>query len=200
MKPAKTKQAYTIAPLLDTLNSIHSLSTALKEALTEITEVIIVPKKHLLLKAGEQPNHYFFVLSGLLRSYYLTEEKEITNRIATGGQLLISGRGYYEQKPGKEFIETMQNSVLAVINYYQELRLINKFSDFGNIKKVLAERHLLENEQYLEIIQYGSLPERIRKFNNLYPGLNRQLSDGQLASLINMSRRSYCRHKNAALK
>ncbi len=57
--------------LLKFLDSIHSMSPELRDALFLNTYLQKVNKKHILLNIDEIQKSLFFVVKGLVRSYYL---------------------------------------------------------------------------------------------------------------------------------
>lgn len=60
------------------------MSKPLTERILTLTKITTHPKKTILLKEGDINNHACMVITGLVRSYYLNEGKDITSRLMGG--------------------------------------------------------------------------------------------------------------------
>jgi CRP-like cAMP-binding protein len=98
--------------LLSLLHGIRPMDQLLRERLEKDLEIIEVPKKTFLLREGQTAHYLYVVLNGLLRSFYLKEDTEICNRFMKENHIVISVNSFYIQKPGYEFIETIDQNPL----------------------------------------------------------------------------------------
>jgi hypothetical protein len=79
-----------IEKLLARLNGLHPMSEKLTEKIMAITKITTHSKKTILLKDGDVNNQKCMVISGLVRSYYINEGKDITTRLMDEGFIITS--------------------------------------------------------------------------------------------------------------
>ncbi len=119
--------------LLSLLNNIHPLSPPLHQFLKEKLKISNVNKKEFLLEAGLISRHIYFVKKGLVRSYYIQGEQEISSKFMKEGDIIVSASSFFLQKESYEFIQAIEDSQLLYL-CYDELQFIYKnFMEFNTI-------------------------------------------------------------------
>lgn len=68
------------------------------------------------MKDGDVNNEACMVVNGLVRSYYMNEGKDITSRLMDEGFIITSWISFYTRKPGNEFLETLEDTMLACVH------------------------------------------------------------------------------------
>ena len=169
------------------LDEIRTLSDPLKERLLKDLEVIEVPKKELLLRDGERADYLYVVLSGMLRSYYIRDGVEITNRFMREHHIVVSVNSFYLRRPGYEFIESMEPSVLARIHYQTLQELYKDFIEFNYTARVLTEHYFSSSEERLYLLRKQKAEDRYLFFMEHYPELLNRVPLGNIASFLGMN-------------
>jgi CRP-like cAMP-binding protein len=140
---------YGMEQLLEYLNSIHPISQSLLEYLSLNLKVKTLQKKDFLLKKGRVNTEICFVQSGLLRCFYMIDEKEVSSWFMKEGDVIISVESFFTQKESFESIQAVEDSELYYITY-EELQFIYKhYAEFNFIGRVLTERYYTLSEQRL---------------------------------------------------
>lgn len=140
---------YGMEKLLEYLNSIHPISQSLLEYLSLNLKVKTLQKKDFLLKKGRVNTEICFVQSGLLRCFYMIDEKEVSSWFMKEGDVIISVESFFTQKESFESIQAVEDSELYYITY-EELQFIYKhYAEFNFIGRVLTERYYTLSEQRL---------------------------------------------------
>src|SRR5689334_13386173 len=102
-----------IDKLLDRLNSLYKMSEPLSERVSELARITEHKAGTFILKEGQTCNDASLVVNGLVRSYYINEDKDITSRFMDEGFIVTSWISYYTRQPGNEFIETIEDTTLV---------------------------------------------------------------------------------------
>jgi CRP-like cAMP-binding protein len=144
------------------IHSIYPVSVSLQEDLLQLTEVIEVPRKTHIIREGQTADFVWMVLQGLMRSYYLKDGTEICSSFMQEQHLVVSVNSFYNRKPGYEFIETLEDSVLARIHYDSLQRLYREHLEFNYIVRVLTERYTLLSEERLFLLRKQTAEDRYK--------------------------------------
>ncbi|MDN5212964.1 Crp/Fnr family transcriptional regulator [Fulvivirgaceae bacterium BMA12] len=131
------------------------------------------------LRAGQVPAKFGFVISGLFRYVYMSEEgKEFTKVFMPEKSFISSYSAMISKKPSYFFIESLEPSEVLVIAYedWEKLRRTNpkwnlllvKLLEKGYAVKEKREREflLLDSETRYKIFleEYPDLEKRVRQF------------------------------------
>jgi hypothetical protein len=57
------------------------------------------------------------ILQGMMRAYYLKDGIKIRSSFMQEKQLIISVNSFYSRQPGYEFIETLEDTLVAHLHY-----------------------------------------------------------------------------------
>lgn len=113
----------------------------------------VIKANAVLIKTNQKVNKIYFIESGLLRTYFLSDGKEISTYFACDNQLITSYAGFLTQKPSFEFLEAIEDSIVYSITYENILALYSQNFSFESLGKILAEQNYLcviERTYYLQ--------------------------------------------------
>jgi CRP-like cAMP-binding protein len=173
--------------LLNLLHAIKPLSAALKERLEEDMETITIPKKTCLLRDGQTAQYLYVVLEGLLRSYYIKDDTEICSRFMKENHIVISVNSFYIQKPGYEFIETMEDSRLVRLHYTRLQKIYSDFDEFNYTARILTEQYFTHSEQRLYLLRKQKAEDRYRYFVENHTDLMQRVPLQYIATYLGMN-------------
>ena len=171
---------------LKRLRDIHQLSPEFEDAIRDL-EIIEVSKGTLLLREGQREDYAWIVIKGLLRSYYIKEGEEICSRFNSEEQIVISVASFYGRMPGYEFVETLEDSVLARIHYDRLQEFYRNYPEFNFIGRVLTEYYFTLSEQRLYLLRKQSAEERYRFFMEHYPEWLQRVPLKYIATFLGMN-------------
>lgn len=190
-----------IEKLIARLNGLHPMSKALTERVMSITNIVTYPKKTVLLKEGDVNNHICMVISGLVRSYYLNEGKEITSRLMDEGFIITSWISFYTRKPGNEYIETLEDTVLSCAHFNDIQNLYEEFPEFNIIGRKQVEYSFYMSELRTRMLRKHTAEEKYKFFLENHPSLMQRVSLKHIATYLGMNEETLSRvrsqyHKN----
>jgi CRP/FNR family transcriptional regulator, anaerobic regulatory protein len=189
-----------IEKMFSSLARLYPLNEEIKECLTAVTVIKDYPKKSLLLQEGQTAHYAYFVLKGLARAYHITDGKEITTRFMDEGFIITSWLSFYTQKPGDEFIETMEDSILGCIHYDQIQKMYRDIAEFNIIGRKLAEYFFFLSEQRTKMLRKHTTEERYRFFLKQHPDLLQRIPLKYIATYLGMNEETLSRVRNKAAR
>lgn len=169
------------------ITNIYPISDALKERLENELEIVELPKRAHILKDGERCGHIAFVLQGLLRAYYIKDDEEVCSRFMHENHICFSVISFYTQKPGYEYIETLEPTVLARISFDQLQRIYKEHIEFNFVTRVWTEHYCSMTEQRLYSLRKQTTEERYRFFTENFPTLVNRVPLKYIASYLGMN-------------
>lgn len=182
-----------IEKLIVRLNGLHPMSKQLTERIKSITRIAQHPKKTILLKEGDINNHICMVISGLVRSYYLNEGKEITSRLMDEGFIITSWISFYTRKPGNEFLETIEDTTLACVHYNDIQNLYDEFPEFNIIGRKQVEYSFYMSELRTRMLRKHTAEEKYKFFIENHPTLLQRVSLKNIATYLGMNEETLSR-------
>jgi len=186
--------------LYDYIHNIHPVSDEVTNALGECFEIIELPRRHLLLKDGETCHYLYLVVDGLARMYYLKDGQEVSSLFIEEKYLFTSPQSFYVQKPGYEYIETIEPSVLARIHYNRLQQLYNKYPELNFIARVITENYFVKSEERLYLLRRHAAEERYIYFKDRYPSLLQRVPLKHIASYLGLTLETLSRIRNKIRK
>ena len=146
--------------LMTYLNSIHPLSRELQEHLFYILREKYIPRKQYLLKAGQVCRNITFITKGLLRCYYVKDDREISSWFMKEGDTIISVESFFQQKKGKEYIQALDDCEIRFISSDQLEYIYRNFPEFNFVARVLLQKYYILSEQRLYSLRMQRSLER----------------------------------------
>lgn len=175
------------AAFLQEVNNIYPLSDELQEVLVRYYETVEVPKKTLLLSAGQVSNHIYYIVKGLVRSFYLKEEIEVCSRFMQEEHIALSVDSFFSRKESVEYLETVEDCTLVKMNY-DDLQLIyKKYHEFNFIARVWTEHYCIMSDEKLLMLRKNNARDRYLFFLENHPELVQRLPLTYIASYLGMN-------------
>jgi CRP-like cAMP-binding protein len=108
-----------------------------------------IPKKHFLLKPGHICYNIYFVQQGLVRCFYIKNEKEVSSWFLKEGDVIVSVDSFFTQTVSYESIQALEDCVLHYISYTDLQYAYLHFPEFNFIGRILTEKYYKLSEQRL---------------------------------------------------
>lgn len=146
------------------------------------------PKKTFLLREGEICNAEIFVLKGCLKSYFLDDNGfEVILSFAVENWWVSDMKSFTERKPGRMFIETLEDCELLLLSYENKEKLLAVYPRFERVFRLMVQRHLVAYQERLFKNITAPAKTRYLEFIEKYPTLPQRVPQHLIASYIGIS-------------
>ena len=173
--------------LLNNLSLIHPLSQGVIEYLSNHLKTRILHKKDFLLKIGHVCEDIYFIDQGLIRCFYLVDDKEVSSWFMKEGDVIISVESFFQQAVSKESIQALEECTVYYITYQELQYTYRTFPEFNAVGRVLTERYYTLSEQRLYSIRGHKAQERFNFLRDNYPELILRVPSKYLASYLGIT-------------
>ena len=100
-------------------------------------------RKTSIITAGSVASSLYFIESGLLRTYYLLNGKEVNTYFACDKQFISSYSSFINQSASFEFLEAIEDSTVYELSYQDLSQLYTESGNFEKLGRILAEQNYL---------------------------------------------------------
>jgi CRP/FNR family transcriptional regulator, anaerobic regulatory protein len=153
----------------------------------EFAEQKIICKGEYLVKEGQIEKNIYYVDTGALRVFRLSEFEEQTIRFGYEGSIINSLSSFIKGTPSEFYIEPIRKTSLKTISKENFLRLVNE-----NPENLIQYNQLLESlitqqiEREIDLLT-DSPTERVQRVLERSPKLFQQIPLKYIASYLRMS-------------
>jgi len=159
-----------------------------------------VRKKQFIVQPGFHTRHRYFVIKGLLRSFFVDDNgMEHTMQFALENWWLSDFNAYIYQKPATLFIVALEDSTLLELAFEREQELKAADHKFETIFRIMAEKGLAFEHRRILLNQTLSAEERYNKFASDFPFFIFRVPQYMLASYLGMTTVFLSRIRNKKL-
>lgn len=189
---------------------VHSndLGAMLKSALTRIAPLPEIEFEHLrqhgelrtfsagatLIDIGEKPSRCWFVLSGFLKFFYITEAgREYIKAFARPGEIVVPLSAMRTDTPNSFAIAAVSEARTFEFPSSLIPQLYNRHPSWERIGRVLAEEMAVRKEARERELLLDSALVRFERFSERYPELVDWIPQRQIASYIGVTEQALSR-------
>lgn len=172
--------------LFDFLESIAPLSADLRDYLTLTTKSKAINKKQFLVKAGRVCEHVYFIEKGLVRCFYIDDDREISSWFIKEGQAIIVD-SFCNQLPSHVSIQAIEDCQVYYISFRELQSVFHLFPEFNYIGRELVQKHYGSTWEYVYNTKMKKAHERYGYFITNFPDLANRIPLQFLASFLNIT-------------
>jgi len=188
-----------LAQFFAKVRTYADLSPQAEAAWTAILRRRDLPKDAPLIRAGDVPSAYAFVVSGLLFQHYTGPAGDMVikyffpeNRIAASVTATMLGA------PSRFGITAIEDCVLLEYDFVAFKRLVDAFPDMATFYIRYLERHwIIEKEPEEIAFRHDDALDRYRAFIEAQPDLHRRLKQHHVAAWLGITPESLSRLRRA---
>lgn len=175
-------------PLLAVLEAVHPLPASEKASLASYLRLLQLEKGDFFLRPGRPATQIGFLVSGLIRYYFVSAEgKEYTKHFCLGGHFVSSYTALAAGTSSDYWIEALEPSRLIVFRYADWLTLLGRHPVWGIINgRVQAEALVLAERRERSLI-LDSASDRYRDLLQEFPGIETRVRQYDLASYLGIT-------------
>lgn len=153
---------------------------------TQHAQYVRFARKTRILKSGEEEKYFRIVTEGIVREFYVINEREINTQFAVKGDIVCSYTSYMSQHPSEYVLESIEPCGLLIFER-EDMDLImstsRRFIEFGKkISAVISQQRDLRERELLNFDALG----RLQHFADRYPELFLKIAQKDIASYLNI--------------
>jgi len=176
------------------LKSFELLTDIEIEDFIQLTTHKILKKSEYFIKEGETCKQIAFVLSGSLRTYYISDKNdEITYCIIFPNNLMNAYSSFLTAKPTQENIQAIIQSELLIVQKDKFDNLANKNPNWIYFLKTIAEQQYIELEKRIFLLQKSDAAKRYANLMQNQPEYIQKIPLQYLASYLGITQRHLSR-------
>lgn len=161
--------------------------------LRKIIKKATLKKDEFILRSGEVCENMYFISDGLLKCFYMLHGKQVCEWFFGRMETVVSIGSFYDQVPGVDYMQALQDSVLYYITYDELNYLYRTFIEFNVVGRALTNKYLRIWYQQARNIRMLSAKERYEYFLKTHPELVNLIPVQDLASHLDMVRETLSR-------
>jgi CRP/FNR family transcriptional regulator, anaerobic regulatory protein len=150
--------------------------------------------KDYYLKSGNVQKSIGFVISGLMRSFYINDKgNEITIWFTKENEYATDYSAYVRQSPAKYFLQCIEPTLVANLTFEDMQDGYSKFKNIERYGRLVTEEVLVMQQNRLESFLFQNAEQRYLDFIKQSPTLFNRVSLTDLASYLGIERQSLSR-------
>jgi len=174
--------------LIAFLRSITDIPSAEIDKVLDIFHVSKIQKNQFLVNAGETPTTLAFLVSGILRLYYISESGfEFTKSFCVEGDMAAAYTALLNNEPSNLFIQALEDSELLIANYEEYQAVTSESPCWQKVNQGIAEQLFMKKEKRESSLLLDDAQTRYLKFRNEHPGLEVRIKQRLIASYLGIT-------------
>lgn len=174
-------------PFLDVVSRFTSLSPVSQSALEAVFKRLELEKGHVLVQQDTVCHWIYFIETGLTRTYYYKDGKDVTDWLSAEGQFAVSISSFITQQPDRRIVELLEPSVLWAISHAALENLYQQHHEIERLGRLLASHGLLLVQQRFDELHFATALERYRNLMAQNPTIVHRVPLGMVASYLGMT-------------
>lgn len=176
-----------INPFIEAVRQFTSLSAVSQSALVAVLKRLEFAKGHVLVPQDTVCQWVYFIETGLTRTYYYKDGKDVTDWLSAEGQFAVSISSFITQQPDRRIVELLEPSVLWAISHTDLEKLYQQHHEIERLGRLLANHGLLLVQQRFDELHFATALERYRNLMALNPTIVQRVPLGMIASYLGMT-------------
>lgn len=180
-------------PLIHKLKTYGNISPETECEIHKKTRYIEKKKDDHLLKSGQTASSLFLLEKGIIRAYFIKNEKEINAWFGMENILIGSILPLYANKPSFENIQFLEDSEVYSISAEDLNDLYKTHPELNLIGRKVAEELCEILEERITSLHIESAEERYQSLIKMYPEILQRVSLGHIASHLGITQETLSR-------
>lgn len=173
--------------IIEVLSQFASVSDSSLNAFLSKLQQKGLNKGEMLISEGEVCKHLSFIQSGVVRSFYHKDNKNITISFSMEGEFITAMSSFISRKPTYENIESLTESIVHQISNEDLMELLDSNKDLEHLYRLILEQYYISLEELLIFSKFKTAKERYLELLTNKPLIIKYAAVGHIASYLDMS-------------
>tara|TARA_R110000868_G_scaffold111773_2_gene301549 strand:- start:1008 stop:1571 length:564 start_codon:yes stop_codon:yes gene_type:complete len=179
--------------ILKYCNKLSELSVESTDEILKDLKTINFQKGDYLLKEGQICKHLFFVEKGLVKIYFVKEDKEFIMRFIEEGKMFSVFESFLTQIPSNYSVVALEQTTVSLINYNQMEVLCEKHHCVETFYRKLISLATINMTRRISEILEKDLPRSYNHFLIENKQIIQRISLGDMAKYLGITQQSLSR-------
>jgi CRP-like cAMP-binding protein len=187
------KDDMTTAQIYNHFEQYIPLSDELKKELSQRIEMVFFKKGEMVLYADKVCTKSYFIQKGIFRTYFIKDDKEITEYFSAENEWVNSPRSFMQRKVDIYYIEAIEDAEAFCLNVNDLVYLFNNFSEmerYARLSMGTVFGHFLER---ITSMRFTTAKEKYEHFLQTYHDIYHRLPLGMVASYLGITQETLSR-------
>lgn len=185
--------------LIDYFSTFYPLTDEEKEIITSDMVISDFAAKTVLLEEGQLPLDNYFILSGCVRQYFLSDGEEKNTNFYMEEEWILPAIGTIDVQVSTYSLQCTEDSKIVVANDREGNDLLKKFPKFQEVAQVILEREIIRQQQRMITYQNSTPEQRYLDLLENRPTLLQRVPQYQLSNYIGVKPESFSRIRRRLL-
>ena len=147
----------------------------------------------MLHRAADISYNLYLVQSGILRSYYYVDGKDVTAHFALEYGIIGAADSIIKNKPSRYFIESLENSRVYILDYRGMESFLDQHPHLERLARKFSQSLYIDLVERLEGMTFLSAKEKYNHLLTRYPGITQRAGLGHIASYLGITQETLSR-------
>jgi len=175
------------------IQQVSFLSEEGKDALAAVLKKMEYPKGHHLLRPGGICQYFYFIETGLTRTYYIKDGKDVTDWLSAENSFAVSIISFLTRQPDVRGIELLESSLLWGVSWQDLENLYKQHHDIDRLGRLLLAYGMVQMQQRFDDLHFATAAERYHKLVDTNPSLLNRVPLGMIASYLGITQETLSR-------
>lgn len=184
-------------PFFKYLNKFVSLSEQeFGQQIQPYIEVRRFAKKKIVTRPGDVEDCLNFIITGLVRKYYVKDGDEVNTQISHEGHIIHAQESFHSRMPSEYFVETLEPTTFISISYNDLEQIYSSDIRLERLgRRVITHTMVQKDRWQMQMIKLTPR-ERFLNFVERHPDLLQRVPQKHLASFLNIQPETFSRFKH----
>ncbi len=169
------------------------LSEPLKNEILSRVHIKSFKKGELVHDAEKICKHSYFIQSGILRTYFYKDGKEISEYFCSDGEWTNSPRSFMQRKLDHYYIDAIEDTTVFVIEIENLGYLFDNFPEMERYARLSMGSLFGQILERVESMRFTSAKEKYVHFCTLYKAIYHRIPLGMVASYLGITQETLSR-------
>ncbi len=182
--------------MADFLQFCTQFSSLDEEAIADLVKNLktkTVPKGEYFLKTGEVCKHLYFINEGLVKMYFIKDDKEFINVFAIENRLFTVFESYVTQTPSNFMLLALEPTTITLISYAEMDKLCKKHHCMETFFRKLVSLAATKMTRRISEMLEENATKRYNHFVKENKHILHRINLGDLASYLGITQQSLSR-------
>ena len=173
------------------IKHVHNFTTLSNEDADLISSRITLKKlkkKDFVISPGKYCKANYFVISGLMRLYFISKKEiEQITQFAIENWWITDYDSIESRQPSHFYIQAVEDTQLLVLDQETETNLVTQIPAFEHYLRIVLQKAFTAAQRRVEMIHNMTEEERYRNLSTRFPDFNQRVPQYMVASFLGIT-------------